>query len=173
MADRENIYRIETGDSQEPAVREYPNTDEEYCRVDMVDTERISDPLDRRESALNARIAQFETIVRKTKLDMAQRRDLLQQDAYRLEDWEKELARREEAVRLKEAELNRREEAFEKRITDFSVHETDYLERTEALVKSEMEFQRDRENFNSRSAAVLQKIRTQKTELEKLLSHSR
>lgn len=171
---RDDIYRISPAQEAEgvsTAKKEAPNV---YQRVDSpvpgFSGDERAGHLDRREAALNARIAQFETIVRKTKLEMAQMRDELHKSETELQVRRDDLARREQAIRIRLDELTRRESVFQEKLADFSRNESTYLARNEELLRKEADLQRLSEEFESRSAAVLGQITEQKGALEQLLA---
>lgn len=175
---RDDIYRISPTEASERPLSEplaSGEGTESYRRFDSAvpafpQEESRVDHLDRREAALNARIAQFETIVRKTKLDMAERRDELQKFSDGVKAQSDDLARREQALRIRAEELGKREEAFRGKLADFSQNETAYLEKTEELIRKEARLNREAEEFESRSAAVLAQIAEQKGALDRLLT---
>ena len=113
------------------------------------------DDLDRRESALNARIAAFENIVRKTKLATAERQEkLAAEEAAISAKWE-DLRAALSALTERENDLRRREELLQKEIDKINARESVLKQNTEA--------------FQVRSDQILQKIGEQKEELQSLI----
>lgn len=171
---RDDIYRISPNQEAEGVSTVEKETPNAYQRVDspvpaFPDDERL-EHLDRREAALNARIAQFETIVRKTKLEMAQMRDDLTEREAQIGLRSDDLARREQAIRIRLDELTQRENAFDEKLAKISQNESAYLARNEEILRREADLQQRSEEFESRTAAVLGQINEQKRTLEQLLA---
>lgn len=124
--------------------------------LEAAKTADAPEEIDRREGVLNARIAQFENLVRKTKFSTAERLEKLAEDEKRrTEKWD-ELR---EAIRMlteKETDLARRESTLNVKLAQIAVKEADLC--------------RNEEEFQARSEQILQKITEQKEELENLIS---
>lgn len=143
-------------------------------RIDLPETggpveQRKIDDIERRESVLSARIAQFEALVRKTKLTIAEKMEKIskieQASTSKLTDF----SRRESSLAVREAELTRREEEFRARTDEFAASETKFLDRLGALSEHEEELTRTEAEFQTRSERILRQIAEQKKELERLL----
>ena len=124
-------------------------------RSDFPSGQGRTDDLDRRESALNARVAQFENIVRKTKLSAAERLESIASDEARLAAKWDEIEEALEALAARENDVRRREELVEKQLAKLN-------EREEA-------FRRNSETFQVRSDQILRQIDEQKEELHSLI----
>ena len=111
--------------------------------------------LDRRESALNARVAQFENIVRKTKLSTAERLESIASDEARLAAKWDEIQEALDALAAREEDVRRREERVEEQLAKLS-------EREET-------FRRNSETFQARSDQILRQIGQQREELRDLI----
>ena len=112
--------------------------------------------LDRRESVLNARIAEFENLVRKTKFSASQQMEKLSEKEKELIDRWEELQDAIESLTRRESEISRREAILERKLEDLSQREAD-------LRQNESEFE-------TRSRLLLQKINDQKEELAGLIA---
>lgn len=170
-ADGGAIWRIDLPETP-AAVSERSSVERDRCESEVSTTGHDED-LQRRESVLNARIAQFETLVRKTKLSMSEKMDkmrereeFLTERLERFERYEEELSRREE-------ETTRRESVLKDRLVQYARKEEELLARAEELVEREREIEGASEAFENRSASVLRQIRDQKEELEQLLARLR
>lgn len=130
---------------------------------------RRTDDLDRRESVLHARIAQFETLVRKTKQSIAEKMDKIGKMEESATAKLTEFSRREGSLAVREAELTRREAELRARTEAFAASEADFLDRAEELSAHEEELTRSEADFYARSERVLRQIAEQKKELEHLL----
>jgi chromosome segregation ATPase len=114
------------------------------------------DDLNRRESALNQRIASFENIVRKTKLSTAERLEHLVKEETELSTRWNELHEALEALGARENDLRRREALVEEEIAKLNARESALRQNTEA--------------FQARSEQVLRQIDEQKEELRGLIN---
>ncbi len=121
----------------------------------FADREEDAD-LDRRESVLNARIAEFENLVRKTKFSASQQMEKLSEKEKELIDRWEELQDAIESLTRRESEISRREAILERKLEDLSQREAD-------LRQNESEFE-------TRSRLLLQKINDQKEELAGLIA---
>ena len=116
----------------------------------------LPEEMDRRESVLNARIAEFENLVRKTKFSTAERLEKLAGDEKRwAEKWDS-LQEAIDSLTARETDLARRESILHAQSAKLA-------EREGLLRQSEEEFQ-------TRSERILQKITEQKEELQELIS---
>lgn len=143
-------------------------------RIDLPESggpveQRRTDDLDRRESVLSARIAQFEALVRKTKLTIAEKMDKINRIEEASTSKLTDFSRRESSLAVREAELTRREEEFRARADEFAASETKFLDRLETLSAHEEELTRTEAEFQNRSERILRQIAEQKRELERLL----
>ncbi len=176
--EREATYRVrsdwdETCSSRFPASAANRDAAASVSRSSTRSLSGGEESLERREATLYARIAQFEEIVRETKLEMARRQAQLDDREDKLKENETRLAEREERLKIGQNELTARETAFQAKLADFAKGEADYLERTENQLREEALLHQDWEEFKTRSTTILGKIREQKFELERLLSRIR
>ncbi|MBO7725204.1 MAG: hypothetical protein J6S40_01945 [Thermoguttaceae bacterium] len=114
------------------------------------------DDMDRRENALNARIAAFESIVRKTKISTAERIEHLTAGESELSARWDELREEIDALTGRENDLRRREAIIARKAADLDARETALRQKTES--------------FRARSEKVLSEISRQKEEVRRLIS---
>lgn len=128
-----------------------------------------NDSLVRRETALNARVARFEEIVRQTKLEMAERQSEIDSQSRRLDERAAQLDEEQQRLRLLADELAAREEALTRRaqrMADWPAEAARSGRRTDSLGAAAGEW----EEFQARASDVLVKIGKEKRELEALLA---
>lgn len=118
--------------------------------------ESESDDMERRENALNARIASFEDIVRKTKISTAERIEHLTAGESELSARWDELREAIDALTRREDGLRRREESIARKAAE--------LDERESALRLKIE------TFRARSEKVLSQIREQKEEVRRLIS---
>ena len=116
------------------------------------------DDLDRRENALNARIAAFENIVRKTKISTAERIEHLTAGESELSARWDELREAIDALTGREDDLRRREEFVARKAAELDARESALRQKIES--------------FRTRSEKVLVEIGQQKEEVRRLIASS-
>ena len=112
--------------------------------------------LDRRESALNARIAEFENLVRRTQVAAAERIEKIAESERELTRRWGEVQQAIQALNAREAELDRRESAIAGQLA--------------TIEEKNNQLRASREEFQNRSERILRTIGEQKDELRKLVA---
>lgn len=168
---------VVSGSPQRETPVSFPNRfaeeDEPFHRIDLPDgtpvTQREDEDLQRRESVLTARIAQFETLVRKSKLTLSEKMEKVEKKEKEVEEKEGELSRREGTLAVRQEELNHREAGLRARLEELANSQAEYLDRAEDLLRQKEEFEEAQRKFDARTAAVLRQIAERKAELDSLL----
>ena len=109
-----------------------------------LDGAEIDNPIERRESVLNARIAAFEATARRFANDeFIQRDQLRREQEERAKKLNETLRAREQAISKKNAELQAREQKLAEIFKDFEAREAALASRTDALRDREETFRRE------------------------------